>query len=97
MLNSLLSSGFSQVDYKAKSKFVLSKSLKNNILIEVNMNALSQTYDLDQDLFKDLIGHLNWKKFSERVQDQLKTNVNLTFEQKQRMEVNQVVALIFAM
>jgi len=41
MLNSLLSSGFSQVDYKAKSKFSLSKSLKNNILIEVNMNALS--------------------------------------------------------
>jgi hypothetical protein len=69
MLNSLLSSGFSQVDYKAKSKFILSKSLKNQILIEVNMNALSQTYDLDEDLFKESIGHLNWKKFSERLQD----------------------------
>ena len=88
MLNSLLSSGFSQVDYRASSKFNLSKSLKNQILIEVNMNALSQTYDLDDALFKDLIGHLNWKKFSERLQEQLKTNTNLTFEQRQIMEVN---------
>lgn len=88
MLNSLLSSGFSQVDYRSASKFNLSKSLKNQILIEVNLNALSQTYDLDETLFKDLIGHLNWKKFSDRLQEQLKTNANLTFEQRQLMEVN---------
>jgi hypothetical protein len=88
MLNSLLSSGFSQVDYRSASKFNLSKSLKNQILIEVNLNALSQTYDLDENLFKDLIGHLNWKKFSDRLQEQLKTNANLTFEQRQLMEVN---------
>ena len=61
MLSSLLSSGFSEVDYRARAKFALSKSLKNQILIEVNTNALSQTYELDEDLFKDLIGHLNWK------------------------------------
>lgn len=96
MLNSLLQSGFSQVDYKAKSKFVLKKSLKNNILIEVNMSALSQTYDLDEDLFKDTIGNLNWKKFSERLSDQLNTNANLTFQQRQLLEVNQIVALILA-
>lgn len=41
MLNSLLSSGFSEVEYRDKSKFALSKSLKNHILIEVNINALS--------------------------------------------------------
>jgi hypothetical protein len=41
MLNSLLSSGFSEVEYRDKSKFALSKSLKNQILIEVNINALS--------------------------------------------------------
>lgn len=29
MLNSLLVSGFSQVEYRARSKFALSKSLKN--------------------------------------------------------------------
>jgi hypothetical protein len=60
----------------------------------VNTNALSQTYELDEDLFKDLIGHLNWKKFSERMQEQLKANTNLTFEQRQLIEVNQIVALL---
>jgi hypothetical protein len=80
MLNSLLSSGFSQVDYRSKSRFNLPKSLKNQILIEVNMNALSQTYELDEDLFKESIGHLNWKKFGERLHEQLSTNANLTFE-----------------
>lgn len=97
MLNSLLSSGFSEVEYRDKSKFALSKSLKNQILIEVNINALSQTYELDQDLFKDLIGHLNWKKFSERMQEQLKSNTNLTFEQRQLIEVNQIVALLLSL
>jgi hypothetical protein len=29
MLNSLLSSGYSEVEYRARSKFALSKSLKN--------------------------------------------------------------------
>lgn len=97
MLNSLLSSGFSEVEYRDKSKFALSKSLKNQILIEVNINALSQTYELDQELFKDLIGHLNWKKFSERMQEQLKSNTNLTFEQRQLIEVNQIVALLLSL
>lgn len=60
----------------------------------MNTNALSQTYELDEDLFKDLIGHLNWKKFSERMQEQLKANTNLTFEQRQLIEVNQIVALL---
>jgi|688.fasta_scaffold533143_1 hypothetical protein len=69
MLNSLLRSGFSLVEYKAKAKFALPRSLKNQNLIEANMNALSQTYDLDEDLFKELIGHLNWRKFSDRVQE----------------------------
>ena len=69
MLNSLLRSGFSEVEYKTNSKFVVPRSLKNNNLIETNMNVLSQTYELDQDLFKDIIGHLNWSKFAERVQD----------------------------
>jgi hypothetical protein len=41
MLNSLLASGFSMVEYNSKSKFTLSKSLKNQALIEVNVNALS--------------------------------------------------------
>ena len=69
MLNSLLRSGFSEVEYKTNSKFVVPRSLKNNNLIETNMNALSQTYELDLDLFKDIIGHLNWSKFAERVQE----------------------------
>lgn len=47
MLNSLLRSGFSEVEYKTNSKFVVPRSLKNNNLIETNMNALSQTYELD--------------------------------------------------
>jgi hypothetical protein len=48
-------------------------------------------------LFKDLIGHLNWKKFSERLSEQLRTNANLTHEQRRLMEVNQIVALLQAL
>jgi hypothetical protein len=33
------------------------------------MNALRGNYTVDEDQFKELIGHLNWKKFSERIQE----------------------------
>jgi hypothetical protein len=31
------------------------------------MNALRGTFKVDEHQFKELIGHLNWKKFSERI------------------------------
>lgn len=43
---------------------------------------------------KELIGNLNWHKFSDRIANQLQTNQNLTREQKRLMQVNLIVALI---
>ena len=48
MINQLLSGGFSHIDYQANSKFVLPRSLKNHHLIETNMNAFRETFELDK-------------------------------------------------
>lgn len=58
--------------------FEFSKTIRNNILIELNINALSEIYDLNNTIFKDVIGSLNWKKFADRISTQLKENQNLT-------------------
>ena len=44
------------------------------------MNAFQETYEIDKTHFKELIGNLNWNKFSERIGQQLINNQNLTFE-----------------
>lgn len=31
------------------------------------MNAFQETYEIDKQAFKELIGNLNWNKFSERI------------------------------
>ena len=54
------------------------------------------SYDLDKELYKDLIGNLNWKRFSDRIQNQLTSNANLTIEQKQVMEINAIVAQLLS-
>jgi len=41
--------------------------MAQNNLIETNMTALKDRYDLNAGLFKELIGNLNWKRFSERI------------------------------
>lgn len=68
--------------------------MAHNNLVELNMNALRGNFQVDEQQFKELIGHLNWKKFAERIQEQLQNNRNLTKEQKAIMEVNCVVALM---
>ena len=60
------------------------------------MNAMKSSYELDRALYKEMIGNLNWKKFSDRIQNQLTSNVTLTIEQKQLMEVNAIVALLLS-
>lgn len=72
------------------------KTIKHENLIELNVNAFQETYDMDKQAFKELIGNLNWNKFSERIQQQLLTNQNVTSEQKKLMQVNLVVAMIRA-
>ena len=74
---------YSSISYKTDSAknscwFDFSKTIKNNILIELNINALSEIYDLNTTIFKEAIGSLNWKKFAERIKTQLKENQNLT-------------------
>ena len=61
---------FSDIEYKSSDKgtwFDFSRSIRNNILVELNINALSEIYDLNSATFKDVIGSLNWKKFAERI------------------------------
>lgn len=61
---------FSQVSYSTasdKTWFEFSKTIRNNILVELNINALSEVYNLNTQMFKDVIGSLNWKKFAERI------------------------------
>ena len=60
------------------------------------MTAMRNRYELNQSQFKELIGNLNWKKFSERIQTQLTQNTMLTLEQKQLMEVNAIVSLLLS-
>jgi hypothetical protein len=63
-------------------------------LVELNINSLSEVYDLNQQQFKDVIGSLNWKKFAERIKSQLKDNQNLTQNQRMGMNINTIISLI---
>ena len=60
------------------------------------MTAMRNRYNLNEAQFKGLIGNLNWKKFSERIQAQLAQNTLLTHEQKSLMEVNAIVSLLLS-
>lgn len=62
MLNSLLDC-FLQVDYAPGQGVSLPHAVTHNNLVELNMNALRGTFAVDEAQFKELIGHLNWKKF----------------------------------
>ena len=87
---------FNQVEYAPNALFNLPRNLTSNNLIEANMNAMRGSYELDKGLYKEMIGNLNWKKFSDRIQNQLISNVQLTIEQQQLMEVNSIVALLIS-
>jgi hypothetical protein len=67
---------FSAIEYnaggaEAGARFNLPKSLKHDNLVEINMSALSQNEQysegLDKKHIKEVIGNLNWNKFSERI------------------------------
>ena len=64
--------------------------------MELNINALSEVYDLNVSTMKEIVGSLNWKKFSERIKTQLKENLNLTQNQRMSMQVNSIISLIKA-
>ena len=90
---------FQNISYRSdlaqgETWFEFSKAIKNNILIELNINALGEVYDLNTTIFKDVIGSLNWKKFSERIKNQLKENPNLTQAQRNSMYLNAIISLI---
>ena len=90
---------FQNITYKSdlgagETWFEFSKAIKNNILVELNISALGEVYDLDSAIFKDVIGSLNWKKFSERIRTQLKENPTLTLAQRNSMTLNAIISLI---
>lgn len=66
LINSLCNC-FNQVEYFKSSKFDLSSSLKHHNLVEANLTAMRETFELDTNQFKEVIGNLNWKKFSDRI------------------------------
>jgi dTDP-4-dehydrorhamnose reductase len=66
------------VDENDSTWFEFAKTIRNNILVELNISALSEIYDLNTSTMKEMIGSLNWKKFSERINTSLKDNQNLT-------------------
>jgi hypothetical protein len=67
--------GFSSISYNAGgaasgARFRLPRSLKHDNIVEVNMSAQGETgafEHIDREYFKELIGNLNWNKFSERI------------------------------
>ena len=69
-LNELYSQ-YQNIEYRTSENgttwFDFSKTIKNNILVELNINALNEIYHLDPTTFKDVIGSLNWKKFADRI------------------------------
>ena len=73
---------FNNIDYVPDSSFILPRNMTQNNLIESNMTALKNRYALNEKQFKELIGSLNWKRFSERIQAQLDSNSLLTLEQR---------------
>ena len=62
---------FNSIEYIPYSSFILPRNMAQNNLIDQNMTAMRNRYNLNQAQFKELIGNLNWKRFSERIQAQL--------------------------
>ena len=58
---------FNNIEYKNNSDFILPRNMAQNNLIESNMTAMGNRFELNKSQFKDIIGNLNWKKFSERI------------------------------
>mmetsp|Transcript_4406 Transcript_4406/g.7481 ORF Transcript_4406/g.7481 Transcript_4406/m.7481 type:complete len:217 (-) Transcript_4406:771-1421(-) len=93
---------FESVEFQVSKKpagflstwFDFPKSIRNNILVELNINSLSEVYALDAQAQKETIGSLNWKKFAERIQTQLAENQSLTKNQRRTMKINSIISLI---
>lgn len=60
-----------QIEYSEQATFHLPKTLRHENLIELNINAFQETYEISKLHFKELIGNLNWNKFGERIDQQL--------------------------
>lgn len=58
---------FNSIEYIPYSSFILPRNMAQNNLIDQNMTAMRNRYNLNQAQFKELIGNLNWKRFSERI------------------------------
>ena len=62
-----LQSVFNTIEYVPGSSFILPRNMTQNNLVESNMTAMKSRYELNESQFKELIGNLNWKRFSERI------------------------------
>ena len=55
------------IEYSGNSTIKVPRNIKNEILVELNINAFQETYEINKEQIKDLIGNLNWRKFGERI------------------------------
>jgi hypothetical protein len=66
MINELYNH-INHIEYEENSNFKIPRSIKNENLVELNINAFKETYEINKEQKKELIGNLNWRKFSERI------------------------------
>ena len=57
------------IEYEEGMKLNVPSSIKHENLVELNMNAFAETYEINKKQIKDLIGSLNWRKLNERIEN----------------------------
>ena len=55
------------IEYGGHMKVHLQKSIIHENLVELNMNAFVETYEINREYMKELMGSLNWRKLNERI------------------------------
>lgn len=69
LLNELYNQYLS-IEYKTKDNqtwFDFAKTIRNNILVELNISALGEVFTLNTTTFKEIIGSLHWRKLADRI------------------------------
>lgn len=58
MINSLYNH-INHIEYGEISTFKIPRNIKNENLVELNINAFKETYEINKEQKKELIGNLN--------------------------------------
>ena len=55
------------IEFSENMNLNINKQIIHVNLVELNLNAFSETFELDKEKVKNLIGSLNWRKLNERI------------------------------